>query len=452
MEQSYNLGLDQLTHHISQGRYANCYFIAVLIALVQTPEIIRKLIVVKDKKPVRIRLFDEYRWREVSVKIDSEDIVWNSLSCNRYQGVWNKLLEIAWAEVRGGLDKMERASPYEAFLGLTAAPFEILSAECEDILKFLQEDLEKGFRIVASSRKNSIDGIHASHSYALLEVNKSSSLLFKLKDPWGDNSPVPSGVLELTASELISNFSHFTICKIHPDYQHTFFTLTKPNKNCISLHLCISTPSNYYILLFSKKPHIPVRFTLWTKSDSSFSLLCSKSNINSLPCIWELFYLIPGDYYLYLEFYTSPTAISLATYSKYSTTIQHSNLPLNTLRLCLAQSLPSFSKEYEQDTEAVTDEFIQTYGSYKYRRCKGKNVGLYVYSLKHSTGYHALYINSSPYSFQESLSIKSDGLEEHSDVHHIFLNSGDTYRMEIRSKAPQWKIRLAHKHMFKVLD
>lgn len=446
----YSLGLHQLSANISQGHYANCYFIAALISLAQTPEIIRTLFLEDPEKSiVRIRLFDEYRWRQVKVNIDINSVVWNSLSCTATQGYWTKALEIAWSCVRGGFDRIERASPYEAFLGLTAAPFEILSADCEDILKYLQEDLKKGYSIIASSNQTSIDNIHSCHSYSILEVSESDSLIFKLKDPWGNSSPVPDAILELTGQDLIRYFSHFTICKTLPDYLHTFFTVKKPNKNCLLLKLSILHSSNYYILLYSKKPHIPIRFTLWT---DNFSLISLKSNINSLPCIWEFFNLDCGTYYIYLEFYTPPTALSLATYSKHLTLIQQESTHLDSLRQCLYNMTNISNKPYLEYVEVITDEYIQTYGSCKYRKYNGKNIGVYVYSLKDSTGYYVLYVNCSEYPFRENLSVKSDGLEEHSDTYNIFLNAGEIYRIDIRSKTPQWKIRLTHKHIFKITN
>ncbi|MGB3641841.1 MAG: C2 family cysteine protease [Rivularia sp. (in: cyanobacteria)] len=212
---------------IRQGYINNCFFLAGLGATaVQSPEVIQNMFVDNGDGTFTVRFYNKGVADYVTVDryLPTNNIgnfVYGNAGDyydNANNELWVALAEKAYAQINeSGWINQDNTNSYNGIgnAGYLKDAFEHITGEKAALGRFLNfnrvvDAFNSGEAIGFGSKSGGIESnIVASHAYALIDYNASTQK-FTLLNPWStDNNALKSRTLELSWSEIISNFSYW---------------------------------------------------------------------------------------------------------------------------------------------------------------------------------------------------------------------------------------------------
>lgn len=282
---------------IKQGSLGNCYFLAAISSLAETPQLVLQLF--------RSMKVSEAGIYEVILRIDGE---WQIVLVDDYipvtkgtnnplfakpvnPEIWVLILEKAWAKVNGGYANIDGGSPTEVFNYFTNFP-------AKDFTHSKQTNKDDFWITLFKSSNNNdivncatpggddtknVNGIVSGHAFSLLKaieiiVNGTKVKLLRIRNPWGnfewtgkwsDSSPewnattkalVPDhevkddGTFYIEYSDYLVHFSETYINYFSPLYiAKTYNVPAEIADQGIVTEFVLSKPTNISIMLTTPK-------------------------------------------------------------------------------------------------------------------------------------------------------------------------------------------------------
>lgn len=253
---------------INQGNVGNCYFISVLVSLINYQNVIKsifksmtinkngyyELVFFIDGKS-QIVIIDDF----VPYNIIQNELLFSKPNRNE---VWVVLIEKAWAKVLGGYHNMIGGYPYVAFQTLTGFPSKRIFTDDynnnkDEIWQIINTARDKSVVLCCNSKifKEKYDeiGLLSNHAYTITQsdLNEKNEKMIQIRNPWGKRSK--QCYVRLNLDMFIQKFLSCDLCYI------------------------LSSKVNIKTLDISEYSHLPIVFNLVINSNTN-----SKSNPTSV--------------------------------------------------------------------------------------------------------------------------------------------------------------------------
>lgn len=219
---------------VNQGNFGDCYLMASLAAIARDdPQAIRNMVkenrdadgnltsytvTFQQKEGGFLGIGDHYE--PVEVTVDPSEVLTDGANPADNGEIWVKVIEAAFAEHRGGVDKIKNggnpSNTMEILTGNESRTYDTDPGWFGDSYSFdsLKTDFANGEEIVLSSRGNSKKhelagyGVHGDHAYMVENVYTDSEgrQMVQLYNPWGHDHPKP-----IPFNEISKYFSEFGV-------------------------------------------------------------------------------------------------------------------------------------------------------------------------------------------------------------------------------------------------
>ena len=295
-----------LPNDVVQGELGDCYFLSVLAAFAEDPNIIADLIDPKGKGndgsfTAKVIIHGE----PVTMVVDDSFPVANDTKLafagiNENSGnIWPLILEKAWAKCNRSYEDIIPGNSADAFEFLSPAPFNTYYHNSETrptLFETIRDAQKKGFFVLAditetmSTNLESLSrlGLITNHAYTVINTavlrksNGSEIKLLKMMNMWGTNEWVgdwsdtsskwtqefkkevgleqkEDGIFWMSYDDYLQFYTTTHICKIHPDYEYvtTKFKSSKANNDPLNLSkVVVRQPGSGYFLVNQKNTRI----------------------------------------------------------------------------------------------------------------------------------------------------------------------------------------------------
>lgn len=295
-----------LPNDVVQGELGDCYFLSVLAAFAEDPNIIADLIDPKGKGndgsfTAKVIIHGE----PVTMVVDDAFPVANDTKLafagiNENSGnIWPLILEKAWAKCNRSYEDIIPGNSADAFEFLSPAPFNTYYHNSETrptLFETIRDAQKKGFFVLAditetmSTNLESLSrlGLITNHAYTVINTavlrksNGSEIKLLKMMNMWGTNEWVgdwsdssskwtqefkkevgleqkEDGIFWMSYDDYLQFYTTTHICKIHPDYEYvtTKFKSSKANNDPLNLSkVVVRQPGSGYFLVNQKNTRI----------------------------------------------------------------------------------------------------------------------------------------------------------------------------------------------------
>lgn len=296
----------ELSKDVVQGELGDCYFLSVLAAFAEEPNIINKLVDPKEKgnngsftsnviihgEPVKIIVDDSF-----PVANDSK-LAFAGL--NEASGnIWPMVLEKAWAKCNRSYEDIIPGNSADAFEFLSPAPFNTFYHNAETrptLFDTITEANKKGYFVLADiteTAETNLEnlsklGLITNHAYTVInsavlkKSNGAEIKLLKMKNIWGtnewvgdwsDNSskwtqefkkevglePKQDGIFWISYEDYLQFYTTTHICKVHPNYDYTTQKIKASKSNNEPLNLSkvvVKQPGHGYFIVNQKNTRI----------------------------------------------------------------------------------------------------------------------------------------------------------------------------------------------------
>ena len=257
----------KLSQDVVQGELGDCYFLSVLGALAEEPNIINKLVDPKEKgnngsftsnviihgEPVKVIVDDNFPVANES-KLAFAGL--NESSGN----IWPMVLEKSWAKCNRSYEDIIPGNSSDAFEFLSPAPYNTYYHNAETrptLFETITEANKKGFIVLADITETASTnletlsklGLITNHAYTVInsavlkKSNGAEIKLLKMKNMWGTNEWVgdwsdsstkwtqefkkevgleekQDGIFWISYEDYLQFYTTTHICKIHPNYDY----------------------------------------------------------------------------------------------------------------------------------------------------------------------------------------------------------------------------------------
>ena len=289
----------ELPLDVVQGELGDCYFLSVLAAFAEDPNIIASLVDAKGRgsdgaftanviihgEPVKVVVDDEFP------VANNSKLAFAGLNENS-GNLWPLILEKAWAKCNKSYEDIIPGNSADAFEFLSPAPFNTYYHNSETrptLFETIRDAQKKGFIVLAditetmSTNLESLSrlGLITNHSYTIINTavlrksNGSEIKLLKIMNIWGTNEwvgdwsdtsskwtqefkkevglePKEEGIFWMSYDDYLQFYTTTHICKIHPDYDYktTKFKSSKENNDPLNLSKVVvrQSGSGYFIV------------------------------------------------------------------------------------------------------------------------------------------------------------------------------------------------------------
>ena len=296
----------KLSQDVVQGELGDCYFLSVLAAFAEEPNIINKLVDPKEKgnngsftsnviihgEPVKLVVDDTFPVANES-KLAFAGL--NEASGN----IWPMVLEKAWAKCNRSYEDIIPGNSADAFEFLSPAPYNTFYHNAETrptLFETITEANKKGYVVLADITETASTnletlsklGLITNHAYtvissAVLKKNNGAEIkLLKMKNIWGtnewvgdwsDNSskwtqefkkevglePKQDGIFWISYEDYLQFYTTTHICKLHPNYDYTTQKIKSSKENNEPLNLTkvvVKQPGHGYFIVNQKNTRI----------------------------------------------------------------------------------------------------------------------------------------------------------------------------------------------------
>ena len=348
----------KLSQDVVQGELGDCYFLSVLAALAEEPNIINKLVDPKEKgnngfftanviihgEPVKIIVDDAFPVANDS-KLAFAGI--NEQSGN----IWPLVLEKAWAKCNRSYEDIIPGNSADAFEFLTPAPYNTYYHNAETrptLFDTITQANKNGYVVLADiteTAETNLEtlsklGLITNHAYTVInsavlkKSNGAEIKLLKMKNMWGTNEckkevglePKQDGIFWISYEDYLQFYTTTHICKIHPNYDYTTQKIKSSKANNEPLNLSkvvIKQPGHGYFIVNQKNTRIyrnlkdpeyenPFCNMVVFKDDNKngFTFVGSDSGKHDRLYV-ECENLLPGTYYIAVTFPASNSGFAL---------------------------------------------------------------------------------------------------------------------------------------------
>ena len=268
----------KLSQDVVQGELGDCYFLSVLAAFADEPNIINKLVDPKEKgnngsftsnviihgEPVKVIVDDAFPVANES-KLAFAGL--NEASGN----IWPMVLEKAWAKCNRSYEDIIPGNSADAFEFLSPAPYNTFYHNAETrptLFETITEANKKGYVVLADITETASTnletlsklGLITNHAYTVIssavlkKSNGAEIKLLKMKNIWGtnewvgdwsDNSskwtqefkkevglePKQDGIFWISYEDYLQFYTTTHICKLHPNYDYTTLKIKSSKAN-----------------------------------------------------------------------------------------------------------------------------------------------------------------------------------------------------------------------------
>ena len=354
----------KLPQDVVQGELGDCYFLSVLAALAEEPNVINKLIDPKEKgnngfftsnviihgEPVKIFVDD------VFPVINGSKLAFAGL--NETSGnLWPLVLEKSWAKCNRSYEDIIPGNSADAFEFLSPAPYNTFYHNAETrptLFETITEANKKGHIVLADITETASTnletlsklGLITNHAYTVInsavlkKSNGAEIKLLKMKNIWGtnewvgdwsDNSskwtqefkkevglePKQDGIFWISYEDYLQFYTTTHICKIHPNYDYSFSKIksTKANNDPLNISkVIVKQPGHGYFIVNQKNTRIyrnlkdpeyenPFCNMVVFKDDSKNGYTFVGSDSGKQDRLYvECDNLVPGTYYISVTF------------------------------------------------------------------------------------------------------------------------------------------------------
>ena len=296
----------KLSQDVVQGELGDCYFLSVLAAFAEEPNIINKLVDPKEKgnngsftsnviihgEPVKLVVDDTFPVANES-KLAFAGL--NEASGN----IWPMVLEKAWAKCNRSYEDIIPGNSADAFEFLTPAPYNTFYHNAETrptLFETITEANKKGYVVLADITETASTnletlsklGLITNHAYTVIssavlkKSNGAEIKLLKMKNIWGtnewvgdwsDNSskwtqefkkevglePKQDGIFWISYEDYLQFYTTTHICKLHPNYDYTTQKIKSSKENNEPLNLTkvvVKQPGHGYFIVNQKNTRI----------------------------------------------------------------------------------------------------------------------------------------------------------------------------------------------------
>ena len=354
----------KLSQDVVQGELGDCYFLSVLAAFGEEPNIINKIIDPKEKgnngsytanviihgEPVKIVVDDSFPVAN-DTKLAFAGINENS------GNIWPMVLEKAWAKCNRSYEDIIPGNSADAFAFLSPAPFNTYyhNAETRPMLfETITEANKKGYIVLADITETAATnletlsklGLITNHAYTVInsavlkKSNGAEIKLLKMKNMWGtnewvgdwsDNSskwtqefkkevglePKQEGIFWISYEDYLQFYTTTHICKLHPNYDYVIkkFKSSKTNNEPLNLSkVVVKQPGHGYFIVNQKNTRIyrnlkdpeyenPFCNMIVFKDDNKNGYTFVGSECGKLDRLYvEVENMSPGTYYIAVTF------------------------------------------------------------------------------------------------------------------------------------------------------
>ena len=296
----------KLSQDVVQGELGDCYFLSVLAAFAEEPNIINKLVDPKEKgnngsftsnviihgEPVKLVVDDTFPVANES-KLAFAGL--NEASGN----IWPMVLEKAWAKCNRSYEDIIPGNSADAFEFLSPAPYNTYYHNAETrptLFETITEANKKGYVVLADITETASTnletlsklGLITNHAYTVIssavlkKSNGAEIKLLKMKNIWGtnewvgdwsDNSskwtqefkkevglePKQDGIFWISYEDYLQFYTTTHICKLHPNYDYTTQKIKSSKENNEPLNLTkvvVKQPGHGYFIVNQKNTRI----------------------------------------------------------------------------------------------------------------------------------------------------------------------------------------------------
>ena len=296
----------KLSQDVVQGELGDCYFLSVLAAFADEPNIINKLVDPKEKgnngsftsnviihgEPVKVIVDDAFPVANES-KLAFAGL--NEASGN----IWPMVLEKAWAKCNRSYEDIIPGNSADAFEFLSPAPYNTYYHNAETrptLFETITEANKKGYVVLADITETASTnletlsklGLITNHAYTVIssavlkKSNGAEIKLLKMKNIWGtnewvgdwsDNSskwtqefkkevglePKQDGIFWISYEDYLQFYTTTHICKLHPNYDYTTLKIKSSKANNEPLNLTkvvVKQPGHGYFIVNQKNTRI----------------------------------------------------------------------------------------------------------------------------------------------------------------------------------------------------
>ena len=296
----------KLSQDVVQGELGDCYFLSVLAAFAEEPNIINKLVDPKEKgnngsftsnviihgEPVKLVVDDTFPVANES-KLAFAGL--NEASGN----IWPMVLEKAWAKCNRSYEDIIPGNSADAFEFLSPAPYNTFYHNAETrptLFETITEANKKGYVVLADITETASTnletlsklGLITNHAYTVInsavlkKSNGAEIKLLKMKNIWGtnewvgdwsDNSskwtqefkkevglePKQDGIFWISYEDYLQFYTTTHICKLHPNYDYTTQKIKSSKANNEPLNLTkvvVKQPGHGYFIVNQKNTRI----------------------------------------------------------------------------------------------------------------------------------------------------------------------------------------------------
>ena len=296
----------KLSQDVVQGELGDCYFLSVLAAFAEEPNIINKLVDPKEKgnngsftsnviihgEPVKLVVDDTFPVANES-KLAFAGL--NEASGN----IWPMVLEKAWAKCNRSYEDIIPGNSADAFEFLSPAPYNTFYHNAETrptLFETITEANKKGYVVLADITETASTnletlsklGLITNHAYTVIsssvlkKSNGAEIKLLKMKKIWGtnewvgdwsDNSskwtqefkkevglePKQDGIFWISYEDYLQFYTTTHICKLHPNYDYTTQKIKSSKENNEPLNLTkvvVKQPGHGYFIVNQKNTRI----------------------------------------------------------------------------------------------------------------------------------------------------------------------------------------------------
>ena len=363
----------KLAQDVVQGELGDCYFLSVLAAFGEEPNIINKIIDPKEKgnngsytanviihgEPVKIVVDDAF-----PIANDSK-LAFAGINDNS-GNIWPMILEKAWAKCNRSYEDIIPGNSADAFEFLSPAPFNTYYHNAETrptLFETITEANKKGYIVLADITETAATnletlsklGLITNHAYTVInsailkKSNGAEIKLLKMKNMWGtnewvgdwsDNSskwtqefkkevglePKQEGIFWISYEDYLQFYTTTHICKIHPNYDYVTAKLKSSKANNEPLNLSkvvVKQPGHGYFIVNQKNTRIyrnlkdpeyenPFCNMIVFKDDNKNGYTFVGSECGKLDRLYvEVENMTPGTYYIAVTYPTPLAGFSL---------------------------------------------------------------------------------------------------------------------------------------------
>jgi len=313
---------------ISQGELGNCYFLASISGLAETPERIKSIFqsqVANKNGKYSMRFF--VQGAPVIVTVDDR------FPCSKEsphrplfgkpngKELWSILIEKAWAKLFKGYTKIVAGAASEALENLTGAPsffFDVDKQSDDEIWENLQLADRKKYVIGAGSRDDvnqEETGIVSGHAYTVISVHEvEGHKLIRLRNPWGelewkgdfsDSSALwtdslkkaleyedsDNGMFYMALKDFRSYYDGYTLHHFSDSWHYSFVEQKSDPKHSSYYKFSVDEPCRAYFRIHQKDKRFlpkkdqesfeysPANFMIMkAEKDGTYRLLCSSED------------------------------------------------------------------------------------------------------------------------------------------------------------------------------